>query len=196
MTHYFVYSHQEILLPPVQKNPPKFTPPAPHSYMENWYAPLITADADRQVALALFRQHSSFLVGGSGGMRGWESVFMCVLQRATTLKGRRCVVCIWYVNGLCVCAWVFGGTQPALPARGSAAKTIICDRSARDDSLPHDSLMPSNDQNRKKLTGRRVKVSEGGTKTQKEREIDCIPEWGKKQSECAMKVQDVKCAKR
>lgn len=88
---------------------------------------------------------------------------------------------------------MFGGTQPALPARGSAAKTIICDRSARDDSLPHDSLMPSNDQNRKKLTGRRVKVSERGTKTQKEREIDYIPEWGKKQSECAMKVQDVKC---
>lgn len=61
------------------------------------------------------------------------------------------MVCIWYVNGLCVC--VFGRTQPALPAQGSAAKTIICDRSARDDSLERDSLTPSDDQNRKKLTG-------------------------------------------
>ena len=67
---------------------------------------------------------------------------------------------------------MFGRTQPALPARGSAAKTIICDRSARDDSLPRDSLTPSDDQNRKKLTGRRVKVSE--------REVEGIPKCKKK----------------
>lgn len=121
--------------------------------LQSWYAPLITADADRQVALALSHQHSSFLVGGFGGV-----VRKCV----TTLKGRHCVVCIWYV-----CVW--GGGQLALPAQGSAAKTIICDRSARDDSLPRDSLTLSDDQNRKKLTGRRVKVSERGTKTESER---------------------------
>lgn len=76
---------------------------------------------------------------------------------------------------------MFGRSQPALPARASAAKTIICDRSARDDSLPRDSLTPSDDQNRKKLTGRRVKVSDRGTGTQKgkerEREMDSIPEY-------------------
>ena len=61
------------------------------------------------------------------------------------------LVCEWFV---CVYVW----------ARGSAAKTIICDRSARDDSSPRDSLTPSEDQNRKKLTGRRVKVSEQAPK--------------------------------
>lgn len=76
---------------------------------------------------------------------------------------------------VCVCVRVFEGTQPALPAQGSAAKTIICDRSARDDSLPRDSLTLSDDQNRKKLTGRRVKVSERGTKTHGVREVDGIP---------------------
>lgn len=102
---------------------------------------------------------------------------------------RVCAVCV----RACVCFFGGGGgTQSALPARGSAAKTIICDRSARDDSLPHDSLMPSNDQNRKKRTGRRVKVSERGTKTQKRRErvTAFLSEGGKKSRESALKVKD------
>lgn len=97
---------------------------------------------------------------------GGDSLHVCVVgsrysQRETLWVY---VVCEWFV---CVHVWVFGRMQTALPAQGSAAKTIICDRSARVDSLLRDSLTLSDDQNRKKLTGRRVKASKRGTQAER-----------------------------
>lgn len=94
------------------------------------------------------------------GLRGRVCVpsYVCIAESGHPRRETCgvCVVCEWFV---CVCASVW--ESAACPAsRGSAAKTIICDRSARVDSLPRDSLTLSDDQNRKKLIGRRVKVSE------------------------------------
>lgn len=104
---------------------------------------------------------STFLMLGGGGVfvwgGGWEEecASSCVCCREQAPSKREILgvylVCEWFV---CVYVW----------ARGSAAKTIICDRSVRDDSSLRDSLTPSEDQNRKKLTGRRVKVSEQAPK--------------------------------
>lgn len=112
-----------------------------------------------------------YVWGGGGGqvVVGGLCLFMCVLQSVGTRKGR----CLECMRDVCVCVLRM---QPALPALRSAAKTIICDRSARVDSLLHDSLTLSDDQNRKKLTGRRVKVSGRGARTRKVREIDRIHE--------------------
>lgn len=95
-----------------------------------------------------------------------------------------------------VCVCVFGRTQPALPAQGSAAKTIICDRSARDDSLQRDSLTPSDDQNRKKLTGEESESERARHKdTERERLTAFLSGKKplKKRSERSIKVKDVKC---
>lgn len=85
--------------------------------------------------------------------RCWQTGYTCPVPSTFLILGsaRRGSVRVWRERER---------TQPGLPTPGSAAKTIICDRSAGDDSLPRDSLTPSDDQNRKKLTERRVKVSE------------------------------------
>lgn len=97
---------------------------------------------------------------------------------------------MWYVNSLCVCVWVFGRMQTALPARGSAAKTIICDRSARVVSSLRDSLTLSDDQNRKE-TNRKENESERDTQTKRWSAFLTVRKC-KKNSEYSIKLKDVK----
>lgn len=102
MTHYFVYSHQEILLPPVQKNPPN-SPPLPPT--PTWRIGTLHSSqqmlTDRLHLLCSINILHSWWegVGGWGGGR----VSSCVCCSAQLPSKGDAVWCVFGMWTVCVC---------------------------------------------------------------------------------------------